>query len=249
MDPLARSHLSSETASSSSTLKPLTGWDEQLCNAGGSVTRQFSAHPRGLHDSGRQSSLDSGIGIATSSQSSYSGSMSSYTGSLDMASQRGAEEFGSMASLPAPSSASPTSAPPLSPPPPPYLPVNRDPPSSCTSVSRSSSSASRRHSDDYQIPNLLRLWYDTPKSLLHTLSLKDPPAQGGPAELDKNTRCSGEGGYSQGQGTSSSPTAPIQRSHSWDSKRVPPVDSERRSTPRPSLAHGNVVYGETQVAA
>lgn len=228
MDPLARSHLSSETASSSSTLKPLTGSDDQLCNAS-----QFSAHihPRGLHDSGRQSSLDSGIGIATSSQSSYSGSMSSYTGSLDTASQGGGEEFGSMASLPAPPPSSPLSVPPLSPPTPtpPPLSFNPEhssaPPSSSTCDSRSSSRASSRYSDDYQIPNLLRVWYDTPKSLLHTLSSSSPA------------------------GLKAQHQAVIQHSHSWDSERVPPVDSERRSTPRPMLAHGDLVYGETEVVS
>uniref|UniRef100_A0A3Q1JH64 Uncharacterized protein n=1 Tax=Anabas testudineus TaxID=64144 RepID=A0A3Q1JH64_ANATE len=263
MDPLARSHLSNETASSSSTLKALTGSDDQLCAAGGPGTLRSSAHicPRGLHDSGRQSSLDSGIGIATGSQSSYSGSVSSYTGSLDTTSQGGGEEFGSVASLPAPSISSPPSVPPpSSPPPPPPLPLNPEPSSatssSCTCTSRCSSCASRRHSDDYQIPNLLRLRYDTPKSLLQTQSPRDPSAQGGPLsyQLEKNSRCSGEGGHSQGQGLSNSPTglraqhqAVMQRSLSWDSERVPSVDGERRSTPRPLLAHGETQWSHDLV--
>ncbi|XP_036431179.1 protein Dok-7 [Colossoma macropomum] len=52
--------------------------------------------PRGLQETGRQSSTDSGI--ATASHSSYSGSFSSYTGSLDTG-QGEADEFGSLYSL------------------------------------------------------------------------------------------------------------------------------------------------------
>ncbi|KAK2852374.1 hypothetical protein Q7C36_007575 [Tachysurus vachellii] len=54
------------------------------------------ACPRGLQEAGRQSSTDSGI--ATGSHSSYSGSFSSYTSSLDTA-QGETEEFGSVLSL------------------------------------------------------------------------------------------------------------------------------------------------------
>ncbi|CAG03289.1 unnamed protein product, partial [Tetraodon nigroviridis] len=108
VEPSARLHLSNETASSSSTLKALTASDHRLHAPalGGAGARpsssqpQLQLRPRGLNDSGRQSSLDSGIGIAAGSQSSYSGSFSSYTGSLDTSSQGGSEEFGSVASLP-----------------------------------------------------------------------------------------------------------------------------------------------------
>ncbi|KAK2815694.1 hypothetical protein Q5P01_026161 [Channa striata] len=156
LDPLARPHLSNESASSSSTLKVLTSSDDRLYGTvmGGSGTRPSSAqlHPRGLHDSGRQSSLDSGIGIATGSQSSYSGSVSSCTGSLDTASQ---EEFGSVASIPAPPS-SPASAPSAPPPsPPPCSPSSAT--SSFYTHATSSSCASQGHSDEYQTPNLPRV--------------------------------------------------------------------------------------------
>ncbi|XP_056443297.1 protein Dok-7 [Gadus chalcogrammus] len=95
------SRLSTETvSSSSSTLKALlTGSDGVLYNAAAgaaprpSSSNQLAAH--GLQDSGRQNSLDSGIGIASS------GSSASYAGSLDAASQGGAEDFGSAGSLPA----------------------------------------------------------------------------------------------------------------------------------------------------
>ncbi|CAK6962941.1 protein Dok-7 [Scomber scombrus] len=129
VEPLARPHPSNETASSSSTLKALASSDDRLYAAAAesSGIRPSSAqlHTRGLHDSGRQSSLDSGIGIAAGSQSSYSGSFSSYTGSLDMASQGGGEDFGSLASLPAapPPPSSPLFAPPSTPLPPPSSPL------------------------------------------------------------------------------------------------------------------------------
>ncbi|XP_041790164.1 protein Dok-7 [Chelmon rostratus] len=220
VEPLARLHLSNETASSSATLKALTSSDDRLHAAvmGGSGTRPSSAqlHPRGLHDSGRQSSLDSGIGIATGSQSSYSGSFSSYTGSLDTASQGGGEEYGSMASLPAPPSSPP-------------------------------------HSEEYQIPSLLRLRYDTPRSLLQPLSIREPSTQEGPPELCRDSRSSADGGRSQGQRLSNSPTGPraqrqatMQRSHSWGSERAPSVDSEGRATPRLVLVPGGLVCGEAQ---
>nr|XP_019939835.1 PREDICTED: protein Dok-7-like isoform X2 [Paralichthys olivaceus] len=267
VEPLARLHLSSETVSSSSTLKVLASSDDRLYTAvmGGPGTRPSSAqlHPRGLHDSGRQSSLDSGIGIATGSQSSYSGSCSSCTGSLDAASQGGGEEIDSVASQPAPSS--PLTAPPPSPPPPsspfqstltPDRSAANSPCSACSFPSRSSSRASGRHSEDYQIPSLLRPRYDTPRSLLHTLHLRETPAQGAPPEPGRDSRSSGDRGGSHGMsgstlGPSSRPQrqAVLQHSHSWGSERAPSVDSEGRSTPRPLLALGGLPREETQCSA
>ncbi|CAB1416470.1 unnamed protein product [Pleuronectes platessa] len=191
VEPLARLHLSTETVSSSSTVKALASADDRLYAAvmGGTGTRPSSAqlHPRGLHDSGRQSSLDSGIGTGTGSQSSYSGSCSSCTGSLDAASQGGGEEIDSVASQPATSS--PPSAPPPSPQPPsspfqstliPDHSAANCPCSSCSFPSRSSSRASSRHSEDYQIPGLLRQRYDTPRSLLHNPAPEGNPSPGSP---------------------------------------------------------------------
>ncbi|TMS23953.1 Protein Dok-7, partial [Larimichthys crocea] len=282
VEPSGRPHLSNETASSSSTLKALTSSDDRLYAGvmGSSGTHPSSGqlHPRGLHDSGRQSSLDSGIGIATGSQSSYSGSCSSYTGSLDTASQGGGEEFGSVASLPAPPSSPPSvpsptpPPPPTSPPPPPTSPpppppTSPPPPfqstlttehssatsSPCPCASRSSSRTSRRHSDEYRIPSLLRLWYDTPRSLLQTLTLREPSAQEGPPVLCRDSMSSVDGGSSQGQTLSNRPTGPwaqrqamMQRSHSWGSEMAPSVDSEGRSTPITPLAPGGLVCKETQ---
>ncbi|XP_047434399.1 protein Dok-7-like isoform X2 [Mugil cephalus] len=251
-EPHARLHLSSETASSSSTLKPLTSSDDRLYAAvmGGSGSRPSSAqlHPRGLHDSGRQSSLDSGIGIATGSQSSYSGSFSSCTGSLDMASQGGGEEFGSVASLPAAPSlpSSPPSAPPPTPPSSPFHPIltpehsYASTSSPCPCASRSVSSASRRHSDEYQIPSLLRLRYDTPRSLLQAAAPRETSAQGLPPELGRDSRSSGEGNDGQRQMTRAQRQAMMQRSFSWGSERAPSVDSEGRSTPTPLLVPGDI---------
>uniref|UniRef100_A0A672GG97 Docking protein 7 n=1 Tax=Salarias fasciatus TaxID=181472 RepID=A0A672GG97_SALFA len=150
MEPLSRPPPAGETASSSSSLKTLTGSDDRLFAAvmGGSAGRPASAQPRprGLHDSGRQSSLDSGIGIG---QSSCSGSYSSCTGSLDASSQGGGEEFGSVASLPAVPSGPPPPPPPPQPTPGPES-ISARVSSSCSSCSscssRSVSQAARRHS-------------------------------------------------------------------------------------------------------
>ncbi|XP_067354252.1 protein Dok-7-like isoform X2 [Channa argus] len=263
LEPLARPHLSSETASSSSTLKVLTSSDDRLYGTvvGGSATHPSSAqlHLRGLHDSGRQSSLDSGIGIATGSQSSYSGSISSCTGSLDTASQGGGEEFGSVASIPAPPSSPPSALPPS--PPPPTSPtssqsiLNSDQSSGTSSFcthATSSSCACRGHSDEYQIPHLPRVWYDTPRSLLQTLSLRDNSALGDPSEMGRNSSFSLEEGHSQVQCLSSSPTglrvqhqATMQHSP-WGSERVPYVDGQERSTPKPLMVHEDLLCGEAQ---
>ncbi|XP_035493058.1 protein Dok-7 isoform X2 [Scophthalmus maximus] len=248
VEPLARLHLSSETVSSSSTMKALASSDDRLYAAvmGSSGTRPSSAqlHPRGLHDTGRQSSLDSGIGIATGSQSSYSGSCSSCTGSLDTASQGGGEEFDSVPPAPLPSS--PLSATPPSPPPPPspfqstltpdHSAANSSR-SSYSCASRSSSGASHSHSEEYQIPNLLRLRYDTPRSLLQTLSPRETSAQGAPPESGRDSRSSGD---SHGLSSGTAEPRPqrqalLQHAHSWGSERAPSVDSEERSTSRSLL--------------
>lgn len=220
----------------------------------GTSSSSAQLHPRGLHDSGRQSSLDSGIGIATGSQSSYSGSFSSYTGSLDMAMHGGVEDFGSVASLPAPLS-SPPSAPPPTPPPPfqsILIPQHSTAASSCSLASRSSSQAYQRHSDEYQNPGLLRLRYDTPRSLLQTLSLRDPSAKGGPSVLGRDSRKSWDGVGCQGQGLNNSPAGPRAQCQAlmqrlFPSERAPSVDSEGRCTPRPLLSPGSLACGETQV--
>ncbi|XP_038570229.1 protein Dok-7 isoform X2 [Micropterus salmoides] len=262
VEPIARPHLSNETVSNPSTLKSLTSSDDRLYAAvmGSSGTSPSSAqlHPRGLHDSGRQSSLDSGIGIATGSQSSYSGSFSSYTGSLDTTSQGGGEEFGSLASLPAPPA--PSSMPSLPPSTPPsafqstVIPEHSSTTSSSPCACRSSSCASWRHSEEYHIPSLLRLRYDTPRSLLQTLSLREPSAREGPPELGRDSRSSGiDGGDSQRQRFSNSPTGPraqcramMQRSHSWGSEKAPSVDREGTSTPTALLVPGELLSGGTQ---
>uniref|UniRef100_A0A3Q2Q589 Docking protein 7 n=1 Tax=Fundulus heteroclitus TaxID=8078 RepID=A0A3Q2Q589_FUNHE len=68
---------------------------EKLSASQGGGGRPSAKPPRQLLEIGRQSSSDSGI--ATASHSSYSGSFSSYTGSLDITP---GEEFGSVFSLP-----------------------------------------------------------------------------------------------------------------------------------------------------
>ncbi|XP_029604596.1 protein Dok-7 [Salmo trutta] len=283
---------STETLSAPPTARSSTNLDEDLYNA--VMNRppfKPPSHSRSLHDSGRQSSLDSGIGIATaSSQSSYSGSFSSCTGSLDTASQGGGEEFGSVLSLPPPLLSLPPPSlpphPPSLPPPPPPLSLRTPepgplspptpcscPPSCSSSSSRTSgysSGAPRWQSEEYQAPSLLRLQYDSPRNLLHTLAFRDPPPQGGAPELGRDRWLGGDGGQGQIQGNGcpylpSTPTeaslqrvgtprqAPVERSLSWSSERAPPVDSgdrcsimSARLTPRPLLLPGCPVCGGTQ---
>lgn len=250
-----RSHLSNEMASSSSTLKALTLSDDRLYGAAreasGSHQSSVLHQPGGLNDCDRQSSLDSGIGIATGSQSSHSGSFSSCNGSLDMASRGGGggEDNESVASSPA--YFNPPSSPPPSPTPPssPFQPMIT---LEQTCPSRCGSQGSRRHSQEYQIPSLLRRWYDTPRSLLQALTLREPSAQKAPPDL--GSRTSTDGGGTQEQMLMRGPRKPraqcqwmMQRSHSWGSETAPSMDSEGRSTPRAQVASGNLVPGETQV--
>ncbi|XP_037546362.1 protein Dok-7-like [Nematolebias whitei] len=249
--------LSDETASSSSTLRALTRSEDRL---NGSVTgglgpgsRPSSAQlrPRGLHDSGRQSSLDSGIGIATGSHSSYSGSFSSCTGSLDMVNQGGGEELDSVVSLPPPPSMNPPSSPPPAPPPtPPPSPVQPSPASSQACTSKSGSRASCVHSEEYRAPSLLRWWYDTPRSLLQALSLRGAPAQGATPDLSS---------HMQGQVLNTDIEAQRQRlmlrSLSWGGNRMPSIGGDRTpsrssewmSTPRHQLVPASLAYREPQV--
>ncbi|XP_021175949.2 protein Dok-7 [Fundulus heteroclitus] len=242
-----RSHLSSEAASSSSTLTALTRSDDGLHGAAreGSAGRRLSVQrqPWGLHDRDRQSSLDSGIGIAAGSHSSYSGSYSSCNGSLDMASQGGGEDNESGASPSAP--LHPPSSPPPAPPPPtpPSSPLEPTITLEPRCPSRCAPQTPRRHSEEYQIPSLLRRWYDTPRSLLQALTLREPPAQKAPQDLGSKTGTGGGGGGGGGQEPTlmRGPRKPraqrqwmMQRSLSWGSERAPPTDSEERTTPTDS---------------
>ncbi|XP_014903782.1 protein Dok-7-like isoform X2 [Poecilia latipinna] len=251
VEPSVRSHLSNEMSSSSSALKALTRSDDRLYGAArdGSGSHQSSAQrqPRGLNDCDRQSSLDSGIGIATGSQSSYSGSYSSCNGSLDMASQGGGaagggEDDESVISPPAPFN--PPSSPPPMPPSSPFQPTvvpERTCPSRCASQ------ASRRHSTEYQIPSLLRQWYDTPRSLLQALTLREPSAQKAPLDLGGKACAGQEQMLMRGPSKLRAQCQWMkQRSHSWGSERAPPVDSEGGSTPGAQAASSSSVPAETQ---
>ncbi|XP_016522204.1 protein Dok-7-like isoform X2 [Poecilia formosa] len=251
VEPSVRSHLSNEMSSSSSTLKALTRSDDRLYGAArdGSGSHQSSVQrqPRGLNDCDRQSSLDSGIGIATGSQSSYSGSYSSCNGSLDMASQGGGaagggEDDESVISPPAPFS--PPSSPPPMPPSSPFQPTvvpERTCPSRCASQ------ASRRHSTEYQIPSLLRQWYDTPRSLLQALTLREPSAQKAPLDLGGKACAGQEQMLMRGPSKLRAQCQWMKQcSHSWGSERAPPVDSEGGSTPGGQAASSSSVPAETQ---
>ncbi|XP_041642303.1 protein Dok-7-like isoform X2 [Cheilinus undulatus] len=255
----ARPHLS-ETASNSSTAKSLSGSDDQLYAAVIESSRADPSsahlHPRGLHDSGRQSSLDSGIGISTGSQSYYSGSSSLLTGSLDTAYPGEGEEFGFLKNLQA-------SPPPLLPPPPPpaFSPPghssqlsskNSSTTSLCPCASRSSSCTSCRHTVENQIPSLIGLWYDTPRNLFQAPSLRNTSKEE-KLELGRDSRSSVGGGGRQGQKMTNSPKgfkvqhqATIQHLYSWDSERAPSVDSEGKHTPRHQLIPGDLFCRDLQ---
>uniref|UniRef100_A0A3P9LDE2 Docking protein 7 n=1 Tax=Oryzias latipes TaxID=8090 RepID=A0A3P9LDE2_ORYLA len=213
VEPSVRPHLSGEMAAN--RLNALTRSDDRLHEA---VTRPASAQlrPRCLHDCGRQSSLDSGIGITTGSQSSFS----SRTASLEMTGQGAGEEYCSPTSLP------PPPHPPSSPP--------------CTSAS-SCSGVSRRHSAEYQIPGLLRLWYETPRRLLQPQT--QPPA---PPVMGRAENRGSAGGVQVQTASSSRPKAPpkaaMQRCHFWGSERAPSVDREGSCT-----ATSSQLFGENQV--
>ncbi|XP_061536417.1 protein Dok-7 [Phycodurus eques] len=238
-EPLAKLHLPSETASSSSTLKVLTTSDDRLYAAvmGDCGPSSTQLHPRGLHDSGRQSSLDSGIGIATGS----SGSFSSCTGSVDIAPQCSGEEFGSVASLPGP-------PPPPNPPPSPSQSTPRlehsDGPS-CSS--RCICQASQRFSDECQNSSLLRLHYDTPRSVIQNRALRDPSA------IQEHSTMCGDRLASQDQAQTDGLPGPepqwqalMQCSLTWPRERTPPVDTEFKSTPQQLLLPGRSPSGEKQ---
>ncbi|XP_041041292.1 uncharacterized protein dok7b [Carcharodon carcharias] len=107
---------------------------------------------RKLQEVGRQSSSDSGI--ATASHSSYSGSFSSYAGSLDVCQS---DEFGSLLSLPS------------------NLPGER---ALCTCEPPATPGSG------YQVPSSLRHHYDTPRSVLQAAALKEvPPVAPPPSAL------------------------------------------------------------------
>ncbi|KAL1023923.1 hypothetical protein UPYG_G00049020 [Umbra pygmaea] len=246
---------STETLSAPPNGMSSTNQDECLYAA--VMNRHLSkpaSRSRGLQDSGRQSSLDSGIGIVPAgSQSSNSGSFCSCTGSLDTASQGEGVEFGSLLSLPPLPPQSPPPPPPLSPPPSmskprPLSPITA---ASCPSSFRASvSSATRWQSNDHQV---LHQRYDTPRTLLQTLTFRNTSSLGGAPKLgtEKQLDGGGCGGYGKGQGHGcpsypSNPTEvflqrvgaprqpPVERSLSWSNERAPSLGSGGWSSPVPS---------------
>ncbi|XP_057698471.1 protein Dok-7 [Corythoichthys intestinalis] len=242
-EPFAKLHVPSEAGSSSSTLKTFTSSDDRLYAAvmAGRGPASAQLQPRGLHDSGRQSSLDSGIGIATGS----SGSFSSCTGSVDMATQEAGEEFGLMTCLP----------PPLNPPPSPlqstaHLELSSGP--SCSS--RCITQASQRLSDECENSCLLSLRYDTPRSLIQNRALRDPLAvEEHPSEIGGDSSVCWDRLASQNQGVINVLSGPeldrralMQCSLSWPSERTPLTDSEDKSIPQQLFFPGRSLSGERQ---
>ncbi|XP_047221608.1 protein Dok-7 isoform X1 [Girardinichthys multiradiatus] len=248
-----RSHLFNEMASSTSTLKALTRSDDRLygdARDGSGIHPSSVQHqPRWLNDCDRQSSLDSGIGIATGSQLSYSGSYSSCNGSLDMASQGGGGEDNESVASPSAPLNTLSSPPPASPPTPPSSPFQPMIPVEHTCPSRCLSQASRRHSEEYHIPCLLRQWYDTPRSLLQAITTREPSARKGPRDLGSKTSTNGSQEPMLMKGPKKLRAQcqwMMQRSHSWGSERASSMDSEGRSTPSAQVSSCSAVPGEAQ---
>ncbi|MEQ2217361.1 hypothetical protein XENOCAPTIV_006712, partial [Xenoophorus captivus] len=109
---------------------------------------------------------------------------------------------------------------------------------------------SRRHSEEYQIPCLVRRWYDTPRSLLQAITLREPSAQKGPPDLGSKTSTNGSQEPMLMKGPKKLRAQcqwMMQRSHSWGSERAPSMDSEGRSTPSIHVSSGSSVPGEAQV--
>ncbi|XP_077460855.1 protein Dok-7 [Stigmatopora argus] len=242
-DTFTKSQVPNETGSSSSTPKALTSSDDRLFAAVMGVRGPASTQlqPRGLHDSGRQSSLDSGIGIATGS----SGSFSSCTGSVDMAAQEAGEEFVLMTSLPSP----PSNPPPSPPQSTSHLVLSGGP--SCSS--RCTPQASQRLSDECQNSSWLRLRYDVPRSLLQKKATRDPLAVEEPSEMSGDSSVGRDRLASHNQGLINGlPRLAVERrtsmqfSISWPVERTPPTDSEDNSTPQQLFFAGRSLSGERQ---
>lgn len=118
----------------------------------GSGSAKPARSRRALQEIGRQSSSDSGI--ATGSHSSYSGSFSSYTSSIDVTagpgsgSGSGGDEFGSVLSLPL------------------VPPIATTPGAASVPSERTLCMCPPCPGHEYQVPSSLRYLYDTPRSLL-----------------------------------------------------------------------------------
>ncbi|XP_067838196.1 uncharacterized protein dok7b [Heptranchias perlo] len=145
---------------------------------------------RKLQEVGRQSSSDSGI--ATASHSSYSGSFSSYTGSLDVCPS---DEFGSLLSLPA------------------ALPAER---ALCTCRP---GEAPRTSASEYQVPSSLRHHYDTPRSVLQAAAAREvsAPTASLPSALKDQAPAPQEMGDSQLLGTERGKSTPPAQEGARDS--------------------------------
>lgn len=135
--------------------------------------------PRGLHEAGRQSSTDSGI--ATASRSSYSGSFSSCTGSLDTGHGE-ADEFGSLFSLVSNLNPNPSAQ---SRPLPQFQNIHpiSSAPSTTSLESRpvcvcAVTGETLEQDSEYQVPGHILQHYDAPRRLLQ------PHPSGAPAALD-----------------------------------------------------------------
>ncbi|XP_078413472.1 uncharacterized protein dok7b [Cetorhinus maximus] len=156
---------------------------------------------RRLQEVGRQSSSDSGIATASHSSSSYSGSFSSYAGSLDVCQS---DEFGSLLSL-LPSN----------------LPAER---TLCTcEVPAPPAPAS-----EYQVPSSLRHHYDTPRSVLQAAALKEVPPV---APLPPTLKDQAPAPPGVAEGTERGPSFPSALEGARDPAGEPYVDVLPRWTP------------------
>ncbi|XP_078071280.1 protein Dok-7 isoform X3 [Mustelus asterias] len=154
---------------------------------------------RKLQEVGRQSSSDSGI--ATASHSSYSGSFSSYAGSLDVCQS---DEFGSLLSLPS------------------NLPAER---TLCTCE------APTTPGSEYQVPSSIWHHYDTPRSVLQAAAVKEAlPVSSLPSVLKDQAPVPQEMADSQLAGTERGKSFPSVLEGARDPTGEPYVDLVARWT-------------------
>lgn len=180
----------------------------------GGGSRLSAKPPRQLQEIGRQSSSDSGI--ASGGHSSYAGSFSSYTGSLDTTAP--GEDFGSVFSLP------PHLAQELSPCTcPPAVPGN-----------------------EYHMPTSLRYLYDTPRGLLHDADRVNDNEPSTPTENtpvssdvlagDPNRALTSEGPSQPSDGQSVSENSQGLSEETSETKVAPSSDSCQTCTPLTSTS-------------
>ncbi|KAM6939631.1 protein Dok-7 [Xenentodon cancila] len=117
--------------------------------------------------------------------------------------------------------------------------------------SLASSTASHRPREEYQNPSLLKMWYNTPRTLLQSLSLREPSAQEASAGMDSEST---ENQAATQRQMINERKCELKTHHQammqcpffWGSERAPFVDSEGVPIPSPFKYTQNLACGELQ---